>query len=174
MAQAAISLATAPAPAPATQASTRRGGAAGRGFVRTRPRHGVTERYVLDASLLRSAEARRLDERTAELQEVYAKPGKLVAKDKEISIRGPVPLLEAVLDLGPKSGDIQRYKGLGEMNPEQLWETTMDPSKRTLLQVSIESAADADRTFSILMGEDVEPRKKFIEKNAKYVRNLDV
>ncbi len=69
---------------------------------------------------------------------------------------------------------VSRFKGLGEMNPEQLWETTMDPSKRTLLQVAIESAADADRTFSILMGEDVDPRKKFIEKNAKYVRNLDV
>ncbi len=69
---------------------------------------------------------------------------------------------------------VSRFKGLGEMNPEQLWETTMDPTKRTLLQVSIESAADADRTFSILMGEDVDPRKKFIEKNAKYVRNLDV
>ncbi len=77
-----------------------------------------------------------------------------------------------------KGGDsevvVSRFKGLGEMNPEQLWETTMDPSKRTLLQVGIESAADADRTFSILMGEDVDPRKEFIEKNAKYVRNLDV
>lgn len=69
---------------------------------------------------------------------------------------------------------VSRFKGLGEMNPEQLWETTMDPGKRTLLQVSIENAAEADRTFSILMGEDVEPRKNFIEKNAKYVRNLDV
>ncbi len=69
---------------------------------------------------------------------------------------------------------VSRFKGLGEMNPEQLWETTMDPNKRTLLQVTIDNAAEADRTFSILMGEDVEPRKKFIEKNAKYVRNLDV
>ena len=69
---------------------------------------------------------------------------------------------------------VSRFKGLGEMNPEQLWDTTMDPAKRTLLQVSIENAAEADRTFSILMGEDVEPRKNFIEKNAKYVRNLDV
>jgi DNA gyrase subunit B len=69
---------------------------------------------------------------------------------------------------------VSRFKGLGEMNPEQLWETTMDPAKRTLLQVSIENGAEADRTFSILMGEEVEPRKNFIEKNAKYVRNLDV
>jgi DNA gyrase subunit B len=69
---------------------------------------------------------------------------------------------------------ISRFKGLGEMNPEQLWGTTMNPDTRTILQVSIENAADADRTFSILMGDDVEPRREFIEKNAKYVRNLDV
>jgi DNA gyrase subunit B len=69
---------------------------------------------------------------------------------------------------------ISRFKGLGEMNPEQLWSTTMNPETRTVLQVSIENAADADRTFSILMGDDVEPRREFIEKNAKYVRNLDV
>jgi DNA gyrase subunit B len=69
---------------------------------------------------------------------------------------------------------ISRFKGLGEMNPEQLWLTTMNPDTRTILQVSIENAADADRTFSILMGDDVEPRREFIEKNAKYVRNLDV
>ena len=69
---------------------------------------------------------------------------------------------------------ISRFKGLGEMNPEQLWSTTMNPETRTILQVSIENAADADRTFSILMGDEVEPRREFIEKNAKYVRNLDV
>ena len=69
---------------------------------------------------------------------------------------------------------ISRFKGLGEMNPEQLWGTTMNPETRTVLQVSIENAADADRTFSILMGDEVEPRRNFIEKNAKYVRNLDV
>jgi DNA gyrase subunit B len=69
---------------------------------------------------------------------------------------------------------ISRFKGLGEMNPEQLWSTTMNPDTRTILQVAIENAADADRTFSILMGDEVEPRREFIEKNAKYVRNLDV
>ena len=69
---------------------------------------------------------------------------------------------------------ISRFKGLGEMNPEQLWSTTMNPETRTILQVAIENAADADRTFSILMGDEVEPRREFIEKNAKYVRNLDV
>ncbi|HAV22999.1 MAG TPA: DNA topoisomerase IV subunit B, partial [Bacteroidetes bacterium] len=74
----------------------------------------------------------------------------------------------------PEQVEVGRFKGLGEMNPEQLWSTTMNPETRTVLQVSIENAADADRTFSILMGDEVEPRREFIEKNAKYVRNLDV
>jgi DNA gyrase subunit B len=151
-----------------------RGEAAGQGFVLTRTRHGVTERYVLEGQFLRSAEARRLDERTAELQEIYAKPGKLVAKDKETPVRGPTSLVQAVLDLGPKSGDIQRYKGLGEMNPEQLWETTLNPDVRSLLQVRVPHAAQAEETFSTLMGDLVEPRRDFIQANALEVMNLDV
>ncbi len=151
-----------------------RGEAAGQGFVVTRTRHGVTERYVLEGQFLRSAEARRLDERTAELQEFYAKPGKLVAKDKETPVRGPTSLVGAILDLGPKSGDIQRYKGLGEMNPEQLWETTLNPDVRSLLQVRVPHAAQAEETFSTLMGDLVEPRRDFIQANALEVANLDV
>jgi DNA gyrase subunit B len=144
------------------------------GFVLTRTRHGVTERRVLDIALLRSAEARRLDERTGELQEVYQKPGKLISKEKETVVTGPTGLVEAVMELGPKKGDIARYKGLGEMNPEQLWETTLNPDVRTLLQVKVPHADLAEATFSTLMGDVVEPRRDFIQQNALDVANLDV
>jgi len=83
-------------------------------------------------------------------------------------------LRETLMDLGRKGLEIQRYKGLGEMNPEQLWETTMNPGNRRLLVVSVEDAEEADRIFSILMGDEVEPRKHFIYQYAKEVRNLDV
>jgi len=146
----------------------------GESFVLSRRRHGTTERRLLDAALLKSAEARRLDERTGELQEAYGKLGKLVAKDKEQPIVGPTSLVEAVMALGPKEGDIQRYKGLGEMNPEQLWETTLDPQVRALLQVKIAHADSAEETFSTLMGDLVEPRREFIQTNALSVANLDV
>ncbi|HUJ99982.1 MAG TPA: DNA topoisomerase (ATP-hydrolyzing) subunit B [Stellaceae bacterium] len=144
------------------------------GFVLARTRHGVTERRVLDVALLKSAEARRLDERTEELQEVYSKPGKLIAKEKETTVTGPSDLVEAVMELGPKKGEIQRYKGLGEMNPEQLWETTLNPDARTLLQVKVPHADLAEETFSTLMGDLVEPRRDFIQQNALEVANLDV
>ncbi len=147
---------------------------ANEGFILSRRRHGVTERRVLDSALLKSAEARRLDERTGDLQQIYGKPGKLVAKDKEQTIVGPSSLVEAVMALGPKEGDIQRYKGLGEMNPGQLWETTLDPEARTLLQVKIAHQDSAEETFSTLMGDLVDPRRDFIQSNALSVANLDV
>src|SRR5579859_1541605 len=147
---------------------------AGNGFLFLRTRLGVTERHPLDADLIKSAESRRLDERAAELQETYAKPGKLVAKEKEFPVSGPTALVEAVMELGPKKGEIQRYKGLGEMNPEQLWETTLNPDVRTLLQVKVAHEDSAAEMFSTLMGDVVEPRREFIQENALNVVNLDV
>jgi len=100
--------------------------------------------------------------------------GTLKRKDATVEVRAPSQLLDAIFEWGRHGLSLQRYKGLGEMNPEQLWETTMDPSRRTLLQVRIEDAYEADSLFSTLMGDLVEPRRAFIETNALNVRNLDV
>jgi DNA gyrase subunit B len=135
---------------------------------------GVSERHVIDGPLMRSAEARKLDALTLELQAIYAKPGLFVVKDKETTIASPTELYAAVLEAGRKGVTIQRYKGLGEMNPDQLWETTLDPEARTLLQVKINHADEADEIFSTLMGDVVEPRRDFIQENALKVANLDV
>ena len=141
-------------------------------FARTR--RGVTQRHVIDGTVIRSAEARRVDAFAGELQALYMRRGKLTAKDKEISIAGPIGLVDAVLELGKKGVSIQRYKGLGEMNPEQLWQTTLDPQARSLLQVRVEHMDQADEVFSTLMGDIVEPRRDFIQQNALKVANLDV
>ena len=135
---------------------------------------GVSERHVIDGPLMRSAEARKLDALTLELQAIYAKPGLFVVKDKETTIASPTELYAAVVEAGRKGVTIQRYKGLGEMNPDQLWETTLDPEARTLLQVKINHADEADEIFSTLMGDVVEPRRDFIQENALKVANLDV
>jgi DNA gyrase subunit B len=135
-------------------------------FVFSRPRRGVTERVVLDGPLLHSADARRLAERARELAELFAGEAVFRRRDKTARIRGPLDLVEAVFDAGRRGLSIQRYKGLGEMNPEQLWETTLDSSARTLLQVKITHADDADDMFTRLMGDLVEPRREFIQDNA--------
>jgi DNA gyrase subunit B len=129
---------------------------------------------VIDGPLTRSAEARKLDALADELQAVYQKPGIFAVKDKETRISSPTELFAAVLEAGRKGVTIQRYKGLGEMNPDQLWETTLDPEARTLLQVRINHADEADEIFSTLMGDVVEPRRDFIQENALKVANLDV
>ena len=134
---------------------------------------GVEEHRTLDGTVLRSGEARRLAGHTEMLQEVYSKPARLIRKDREQLIHGPLALLQAILSEGEKGLAMQRYKGLGEMNPEQLWETTLDPSARTLLQVRIEDVAEADDIFTKLMGDVVEPRRDFIQQNALNVENLD-
>ncbi len=134
---------------------------------------GVEEVRTLDGSMLRSAEARRTGSFTADLQEVYGGPALLVRKEREQMIFGPLGLLDAILEEGQKGLTLQRYKGLGEMNPEQLWETTLDPNARTLLQVRVDDVAEADDLFTKLMGDVVEPRREFIQKNALNVENLD-
>jgi DNA gyrase subunit B len=139
----------------------------------TRMLRGVEEARVLDGAALRSGEARRLGRHTKALQEVYERPASLRRKDRGTDIFGPMDLLRAILAEGEKGLSLQRYKGLGEMNPSQLWETTLDPEARTFLQVKIDDLAEADDIFSKLMGDVVEPRREFIQKNALTVENLD-
>ncbi|WP_282603813.1 DNA topoisomerase (ATP-hydrolyzing) subunit B [Paracoccus sp. PARArs4] len=139
----------------------------------TRTLRGVEEARVLDGQMLRSGESRRLGEMTQALQEIYSKPAHLVRKDRDQPIYGPLGLLSAVFMEGEKGLSLQRYKGLGEMNPEQLWETTLDPVARTMLQVRIEDVAEAEDLFTKLMGDVVEPRREFIQQNALNVENLD-
>ncbi|MCB2093272.1 MAG: DNA topoisomerase (ATP-hydrolyzing) subunit B [Rhodobacteraceae bacterium] len=139
----------------------------------SRSLRGVEEVRTLDGQVLRSGEARRLASHTQALREVYGTVARLQRKEREQLIHGPVELLTAILQEGEKGLSLQRYKGLGEMNPEQLWETTLDPAARTLLQVKVEDVADADDIFTKLMGDVVEPRREFIQKNALSVENLD-
>ncbi|WP_424988057.1 DNA topoisomerase (ATP-hydrolyzing) subunit B [Microbulbifer sp. S227A] len=134
---------------------------------------GVEEVRTLDGPMLRSGEARKTGSFTQSLQEIYATPITLVRRDRTQTIHGPIGLLDAILDEGAKGLTLQRYKGLGEMNPDQLWETTLDPDARTLLQVKVEDMAEADDLFTKLMGDVVEPRREFIQKNALSVENLD-
>ncbi|MGR3572828.1 DNA topoisomerase (ATP-hydrolyzing) subunit B [Brevirhabdus sp.] len=134
---------------------------------------GVEEVRTLDGQVLRSGEARKLGSMTAPLQEVYNRPAHLVRKEREMLIHGPEELLGAILAEGEKGLNLQRYKGLGEMNPDQLWETTLDPEARTLLRVKIDDLAEADNIFTKLMGDVVEPRREFIQTNALNVENLD-
>jgi DNA gyrase subunit B len=136
------------------------------GFRFERTVRGVKEIAVIDQALLGSADARKLDEYAASLQEVYPRPGALRRKDEETPIHGPVSLFEAVTTTGRKGISLQRYKGLGEMNPGQLWETTLDTNARSLLQVKVKEGEEADNIFAELMGDLVEPRRDFIQKNA--------
>ena len=146
----------------------------GEGFAFTRLLRGVTENHLIDGTILKSAEARRLHELAGALHDIYEKQGELLIKDKPFTITGPISLLDSVLEAGRKGIAIQRYKGLGEMNPEQLWETTLDPNVRSLLQVKITHVEQAEEVFSTLMGDVVEPRRDFIQANALKVANLDV
>ena len=141
----------------------------------SRTLRGVTEKYVIGSNILDMQEVSVL----ASLQEVlhnsFSKTSTLVSKQGvEQKISGPVSFVDAIMSTGKKGISIQRYKGLGEMNPEQLWETTLDPEARSLLQVKIDHMEEADETFATLMGDVVEPRKEFIQENALNVVNLDI
>ena len=134
---------------------------------------GVEELRTLDGPVLRSGEARKMGSMTQALRDIYNTPAVLHRKERQQMIVGPLDLLDAILQEGEKGLSLQRYKGLGEMNPDQLWETTLDPDARTLLQVKVEDVAEADDLFTKLMGDVVEPRREFIQQNALNVENLD-
>jgi DNA gyrase subunit B len=136
------------------------------GYEFTRVKRGVTEHVVLDELLTHSADARRLAERAAALADTFAAPAIYRRRERSQTVRGPLDLVDAVFDAGRRGLTVQRYKGLGEMNPDQLWETTLDSTARTLLQVKVAHADDADDMFTRLMGDLVEPRREFIQENA--------
>ncbi|MHA1571929.1 MAG: DNA topoisomerase (ATP-hydrolyzing) subunit B [Alphaproteobacteria bacterium] len=146
----------------------------GEALVFSRTLRGVEERHSLDHRLMASAEARGLNTLADELKAVYHHHSVMTVKDRQIPISGPIALLDTVFELARKGIAISRYKGLGEMNPEQLWETTLDKSARTLLRVKVEHADQAGEIFETLMGDVVEPRREFIQNNALKVVNLDV
>jgi DNA gyrase subunit B len=123
---------------------------------------------AIDGALIASADARRLDRMASELQGNYLHAGTLRRKDETRDIRAPSALMDTILEWGRKGLVLQRYKGLGEMNPEQLWETTLDENARSLLAVKVQHADEADELFAKLMGDVVEPRREFIQDNALY------
>ena len=135
---------------------------------------GVMESHLIDGPFIASADALKLDQYAEHLQENYAKPATLKRKEVSLPVHGPSELLDAVMTAGRKGLTLQRYKGLGEMNPDQLWETTLDTESRTILQVKVGELDEADEIFARLMGDVVEPRREFIQANALQVANLDV
>ena len=148
--------------------------ATGQQIVLRRTLRGIEERHVIDTKMVQSAEARQLDQQASHLQMVYAKAIEFDSSGKTQSITGPLHLADHVMSLGRKGAQVARYKGLGEMNPEQLWETTLDPDARSFLQVKVTEEEEADNAFSTLMGEAVEERRAFIQDNALKVSHLDI
>ncbi|OCC06164.1 DNA gyrase subunit B [Labrys sp. WJW] len=136
------------------------------GYVFERMVRGVKEAHTLDAQLLATVDARLLDERSTAQREVYGVPASLTRRGEEIEIHGPVALFETLTNAARKGLSLQRYKGLGEMNPDQLWETTLDRNVRSLLKVQVKEVVEAEDIFTKLMGDIVEPRREFIQDNA--------
>ena len=143
------------------------------GLVFTRELRGVSESVNIDGPLIASADARRLDAMAGALQAVYLDPASLTIKDETIMVGTPMQLLDTVIEHGQQGISLQRYKGLGEMNPDQLWQTTLDRDARALLQVRVQDVAESNDLFEQLMGDVVEPRRQFIQTNALAVTNLD-
>ena len=146
----------------------------GKAIIVERRLRGITERHVIDQRIINLVEAQHLDQMAAHLQSHYGKAAQFRFGAHTMDINGPTELAQTVFQTGRKGAQISRYKGLGEMNPAQLWETTLDPDQRILLQVTIDQEDDADNAFSTLMGEAVEERRNFIQENALRVANLDV
>jgi DNA gyrase subunit B len=144
------------------------------GLLFQRTLRGVREVHIVDSGLIHSQEVRRLAQLSGELKAIYGAPATLVLKSGTHMVAAPSQLLAAIFETARKGLAVQRYKGLGEMNPDQLWETTLDPNARTLLQVKVAHSDTADETFATLMGDVVEPRRAFIQDNALSVANLDV
>ncbi len=160
--------------APADERGWRGDGDGDGGILLIRRLRGVAERHPVDRALAASAEALRLNSMAASLKADYKGLARLTLKDREVSVMGPAALFDAVLAQGRKGLAISRYKGLGEMNPGQLWETTLDPDARTLLQVRVRDVDESKTIFETLMGDVVEPRREFIQTNALKVVNLDI
>ncbi len=144
------------------------------GLTMSRMVRGVAERYTIDGASLRSEDARRLDALAPELSRRFAEPARLKLDAQEVTVPGPATAFDRIIAHGRRGLAVQRFKGLGEMNPDQLWHTTLDPAIRTLLQVKVGDSEDAAQVFSTLMGDVVEPRRDFIVGNALKVANLDV
>ena len=149
-------------------------GADGAHIVISRTLRGITETHYLNRKFIMTSEARQLDSVAALLQKIFAKGAVFVTPNAEFEIKGPSELASQIIALGKKGAQIARYKGLGEMNPDQLWETTLDPDQRTFLQVCVNEEEEANMAFSTLMGEAVEERRNFIQENALKVSNLDI